>query len=160
GGGGGGFLGGLFRAIGSIFGFAQGGYTGPGAASQPAGIVHAGEFVFSKKAVDRIGLGYLDALHTAAKGYASGGYVRAHAPANLNLRGYQSGGAVAPAGEGAPARIDIYVYAEEGKMFRPVVRTEARGVAVQVQQAAAPGIVQGAVQATQSTSRDRPGFFR
>lgn len=160
GGGGGGFLGGLFRAIGSIFGFAQGGYTGPGAASQPAGIVHAGEFVFSKKAVDRIGLGYLDALHTAAKGYASGGYVRTHAPANLNLRGYQSGGAVAPAGEGAPARIDIYVYAEEGKMFRPVVRTEARGVAVQVQQAAAPGIVQGAVQATQSASRDRPGFFR
>src|SRR5690606_1404308 len=66
--GGGGLLGGLFSGIGKLLGFASGGYTGSGAASQPAGIVHAGEFVFSKKAVDRIGLGYLDALHTAAKG--------------------------------------------------------------------------------------------
>lgn len=92
--GGGGFLGGLFGGIGKLFGFASGGYTGPGAASQPAGIVHAGEYVFSKSAVDRIGLGYLDSLHSAAKGYMAGGYVRIHAPANLNLRGYQSGGYV------------------------------------------------------------------
>lgn len=74
--------------------FSAGGYTGPGAASQPAGIVHAGEYVFSKAAVDRIGLGYLEGLHSSAKGYMNGGYVRTHAPANLNMRGYQAGGQV------------------------------------------------------------------
>jgi len=92
--GGGGFFGSIFGWIGKLFGFASGGYTGPGSMYQPAGIVHAGEYVFSKSAVDRIGLGYLDSLHSAAKGYMAGGYVRAHAPANLNLRGYQSGGYV------------------------------------------------------------------
>lgn len=94
--GGGGFLGSLLGGIGKLFGFARGGYTGPGAASQPAGIVHAGEYVFSKKAVDRIGVGHLDRAHKAAKGYMSGGYVRAYAPANSNLRGYDVGGYVTP----------------------------------------------------------------
>ena len=94
GGGGGGFLGGILGGIGRLFGFASGGYTGPGAASQPAGIVHAGEYVMSKSAVDRLGVGYLDALHNAAKGYQMGGYVRSHAPANINMRGYQPGGYV------------------------------------------------------------------
>jgi lambda family phage tail tape measure protein len=81
--GGGGFLSSLF---GGLFGggfkvtpgaglFASGGYTGNGAASQAAGIVHGGEFVFSKKATDRIGIGNLEAMHNRAKGYASGGYV-------------------------------------------------------------------------------------
>lgn len=160
--GGGGFLGGILGGIGRLFGFASGGYTGPGAASQPAGIVHAGEYVFSKSAVDRIGLGYLDRLHSAAKGYMAGGYVRTHSPANLNLRGYQSGGHVqrAPQYSNAAQRLDIYVHAEEGEMFRPVVRAEAQGVAVQVTQAAAPGIVQSSVSATQQASRNRPGFFR
>lgn len=87
----------IFGGIGRLFGFASGGYTGPGAASQPAGIVHAGEYVMSKSAVDRLGVGYLDALHNAAKGYQMGGYVRSHAPANVNMRGYQSGGYVRPA---------------------------------------------------------------
>lgn len=54
----------------------------------------------------------------------------------------------------------IRVEAEEGRMFRPVIRAEAQGVAVQVTQAAAPGIMRGAVSATQSASRNRPGFFR
>ncbi len=95
--GGGGFLGGLLGGIGKLFGFAKGGYTGPGAASQPAGIVHAGEYVFSKKAVDRIGVGYLDRAHKAAKGYMGGGFVsRMHSPANSNLRGYDVGGYVTP----------------------------------------------------------------
>lgn len=85
GGGGGGFLGGLFKAI----GFASGGYTGPGGKNQPAGVVHKGEYVFSKASVDKIGLGNLDALH---RGYANGGPVgisaprmpRMQAPANQN----------------------------------------------------------------------------
>ena len=43
--------------------FGAGGYTGPGGASQVAGVVHAGEYVFSQAAVDTIGLGNLDYLH-------------------------------------------------------------------------------------------------
>ena len=52
--------------------FAEGGYTGRGGKYQPAGVVHRGEYVFSKKAVDRMGAGNLDRLH---RGYADGGIV-------------------------------------------------------------------------------------
>lgn len=52
--------------------FDGGGFTGRGDRYEPAGVVHRGEYVFSKPAVDRIGIGPLDRLH---KGYASGGLV-------------------------------------------------------------------------------------
>ncbi len=66
---------------GSPSGYADGGYTGPGARLQPAGIVHAGEFVFSAAAVNRIGIGNLDVMHRAGvRGYEPGGYVT---PANV-----------------------------------------------------------------------------
>ena len=55
-------------------GFAEGGYTGDGGKYQPAGIVHAGEFVMSKEATNRIGIGSLNRM---LKGYAAGGYVGA-----------------------------------------------------------------------------------
>lgn len=87
--------GGLF---GAIFGFADGGYTGQGGKYEPAGIVHKGEYVVSKKATDRIGVGNLEALHRGAlAGFAAGGYVgnspavrRVHAPANQNIAPVQS----------------------------------------------------------------------
>ena len=47
----------------NVAGFAEGGYTGPGGKYDPAGIVHAGEYVFSAESVRRLGLGALDALH-------------------------------------------------------------------------------------------------
>lgn len=56
-------------------GFASGGYTGAGGKNMPAGIVHRGEYVFSKAAVNRLGAANLDRMHRSAKGYASGGYV-------------------------------------------------------------------------------------
>ncbi|QIB36886.1 hypothetical protein G3A56_01805 [Rhizobium oryzihabitans] len=101
--GGGGFLSSLF---GGLFGgksassyaglsgglFADGGYTGNASAKAVAGVVHGGEYVFSKKATDRIGIGNLDAMHRSAKGYAVGGYVGSSAtvtPANNNV---QAGG--------------------------------------------------------------------
>ena len=58
--------------LGSIFGFAEGGYTGTGGKYEPAGVVHRGEYVMSQKAVNRIGLGNLERLH---RGYADGGLV-------------------------------------------------------------------------------------
>lgn len=86
----GGIFGGLFggggqaalAASGTIFGlFAKGGYTGDGGKYEPAGIVHRGEYVMSKEATRRIGVGNLEAQHRGAlSGYADGGYV-GNAPA-------------------------------------------------------------------------------
>lgn len=53
--------------------FADGGYTGAGGKYDPAGIVHAGEYVMPAEATRRLGVGFLDRL----KGYADGGYVGA-----------------------------------------------------------------------------------
>ena len=52
--------------------FADGGYTGDGGKYQPAGIVHAGEFVMTKEATSRIGVGN---LYRMMRGYADGGLV-------------------------------------------------------------------------------------
>lgn len=60
----------------ALIGFADGGYTGPGGKYDPAGIVHAGEYVVTAEATRRLGLDYLDALN----GYSGGGYV-GNAPA-------------------------------------------------------------------------------
>lgn len=69
---GGGFWSGLFGAIRSIFSFfSEGGYTGPGGKYQPAGIVHAGEFVINAASTKKLGLDFLNKLN----GYADGGYV-------------------------------------------------------------------------------------
>ena len=58
--------------------FADGGYTGDGAKYEPAGIVHKGEYVFSKAATQSIGKATLDALHKQSRmpGYADGGFVK------------------------------------------------------------------------------------
>jgi hypothetical protein len=64
--------------FGAIFGWADGGYTGNGGKYEPAGVVHKGEYVMSKAATSRIGVGNLEALHRGALGYGGfdgGGYV-------------------------------------------------------------------------------------
>ena len=55
-----------------MFGFSDGGYTGDGGKYQPAGVVHAGEFVMNKQATSRIGVGN---LYKMMRGYADGGLV-------------------------------------------------------------------------------------
>lgn len=102
GGGGGilGFLGSLFGGGRNVFPaapllggggglWADGGYTGAGGKYEPAGVVHRGEYVFSQDAVNRIGVGNLEAMHRNLRGFANGGFVgpkmpRIHAPANNN----------------------------------------------------------------------------
>ncbi|PHM60638.1 phage tail tape measure protein [Xenorhabdus stockiae] len=60
------------------FGFAGGGYTGNGGKYEPKGIVHGGEFVFTKEATQRLGIENLYSLMNSTKrGYAAGGYVGA-----------------------------------------------------------------------------------
>ncbi|WP_108260500.1 phage tail tape measure protein [Mangrovicoccus ximenensis] len=72
--------------IGGMLGFANGGYTGHGGKYEPAGVVHRGEYVLSKAATSRLGVGNLDALHNSAlRGYATGGLV-GEAAGSLALR--------------------------------------------------------------------------
>ncbi|HGL6355909.1 TPA: phage tail tape measure protein [Citrobacter amalonaticus] len=63
---------GLASSASTAMGFAGGGFTGSGGKYEPAGVVHRGEFVFTKEATSRIGVGN---LYRMMKGYASGGLV-------------------------------------------------------------------------------------
>ncbi|ENT9041690.1 phage tail length tape measure family protein [Enterobacter hormaechei] len=80
---------GLVDSATTALGFAGGGYTGSGGKYEPAGVVHRGEFVFTKEATSRIGVGN---LYKMMKGYASGGYV----------------GGGSSAGVGAPFGVSVY----------------------------------------------------
>jgi lambda family phage tail tape measure protein len=77
------------KGWGADVGLSEGGYTGDGGKYQPAGIVHKGEFVMSKEATSRIGVG---ALYRMMRGYADGGYVGNSMPTannagvNINIK--------------------------------------------------------------------------
>lgn len=62
--------------------------------------MHRGEYVFTKDAVQAIGVGRLESLHRSAQGYATGGFVGAGAPepvpAAQSGSAPSSGGAIAP----------------------------------------------------------------
>lgn len=58
----------------SYQGYDSGGFTGVGGKNDPAGIVHKGEFVFTKEATERIGVSN---LYYMMRGYADGGLVTA-----------------------------------------------------------------------------------
>lgn len=64
----------------------SGGYTGDGGKYEPKGVVHGGEFVFTKEATKRIGI---PNLYTMMRGYAGGGVVGGAAP----MYGLQGSGA-------------------------------------------------------------------
>lgn len=59
--------------------FAAGGFTGAGGRMQPAGVVHAGEYVMDARSTKRLGVGFLDGL----RGYANGGYVTPASPSSM-----------------------------------------------------------------------------
>lgn len=68
-----GLMGGETWTMGSLLkGFSGGGYTGDGGKYDPAGVVHKGEFVFTKEATQRIGA---KNLYRLMRGYANGGSV-------------------------------------------------------------------------------------
>lgn len=70
--------------------FASGGYTGPGGKFQPAGVVHAGEFVVRSEIVRNAQVrAILEQLNrtglSALKGYSGGGFVGGASQAPINL---------------------------------------------------------------------------
>lgn len=80
---------GWVASIGKVFtGHSGGGYTGDGGKYEPRGIVHGGEFVFTKEATSAIGIGNLYAMMRGAQGYAGGGYV-----GTASMQGLGSSGA-------------------------------------------------------------------
>jgi hypothetical protein len=89
----GGLIGSLVGAF--LPGKSDGGYTGNGARTAAAGIVHGQEYVFSAAATKRIGVGNLEAMHRSAKGYADGGYV-GPMPAVSNFRANDNRSTAAP----------------------------------------------------------------
>jgi hypothetical protein len=52
-----------------------GGYTGDGGKFEPKGVVHGGEFVFTKEQTSRAGVGNLQSWAQSLNGYAGGGFV-------------------------------------------------------------------------------------
>ncbi len=139
--GGGGGGGGFFSGIGRLFGFAEGGYTGNGGKHEAKGVVHGGEYVFSKAAVQKAGAGNLHALHRQLKGYANGGLV---------------GGSVRTA---APAKAAQPVVIQMNNDFRGVDASsrayiESR-LAVVKQDA-----IKAAVAAVPRAAGSRPGYFQ
>ncbi|MEG2736251.1 MAG: phage tail tape measure protein, partial [Hafnia sp.] len=70
----------------SLSSHAVGGYTGDGDKYEPAGIVHRGEFVFTKEATSRIGVPRLSAMMDSVKGYADGGLVGGVLPMPQSLQ--------------------------------------------------------------------------
>lgn len=140
--------GGFFAFLGSMLGFAGGGYTGNGPADQVAGVVHGGEYVMSKPAVDRIGVKRLEALH---RGYRSGGHV---APARSM-----------PAAGGASEqaiKVEVGVSVDnEGAVksyVKRVVREDAPGIARRVVDSSRGQIVSDSVKATYEAFREfKPG---
>lgn len=84
-------------------GYADGGWTGPGSKYQPAGTVHADEFVVqksSRRSIESARPGFLDALNrrgaAALTGYANGGLV-----------GYASGGKVSPTSKIGATKVTV-----------------------------------------------------
>lgn len=146
---GGGFVDGAGGGFAGVIGYDSGGYTGHGGKYEPAGVVHRGEFVMSKEATSRIGVGNLEALHRGAlAGFAAGGYVgnspavrRAHMPAN------QNGPAVQAISISAPITVN-------GSAGTPEQNTDlARKMAKQMEQTMR-GVVASEIQ-----RQTRPGNF-
>lgn len=69
--------------------FDAGGYTGDGGKYEPKGIVHGGEFVFTKESTSRIGT---DNLYALMRGYANGGLVGGASTGRAPMLGIQGGG--------------------------------------------------------------------
>jgi hypothetical protein len=87
-------LGGIFKGIG-IPGFDRGGWTGNGAPTAVAGLVHAEEYVFDAASTRRIGVANLEAIRRGRMpGYQSGGFVTGGRPIGAGLSGPGGPGAV------------------------------------------------------------------
>ncbi|TPL49085.1 hypothetical protein FJ937_16500 [Mesorhizobium sp. B2-4-4] len=112
--------------------FDAGGWTGPGPRHKPAGVVHAGEVVWSQDDVSRAGgVGVVEAMRLGRRGYVSGGAVEGGM--EMPATGTYGGGPTWSGSGSAPPREVVHRFiVEEGPMFRTTIRSESQDVSVQV----------------------------
>jgi hypothetical protein len=143
--------GGLLAGIGSFFGFDGGGYTGPGPRKKPAGIVHAGEVVFSQDDVRRHGgPAAVDAMRRGVPGYEVGGIIGPSVP-SLAPR------AITPrAAANDNMHITVGVSADNNGNLMPFVESVTQGHI----RKAAPQIINASVdRSTKTVRRAMPGMI-
>ena len=124
------FLG--FSGGGYVGGFASGGYTGDGGKYQPAGVVHRGEYVITKEATSRLGIGFLNHLNYG-RGYANGGSV-----GSIPSTGYRpmAGGSISVKviNNGEPVNANVEQRQRNGEteitveLIRQIARSETNGI--------------------------------
>lgn len=119
-------------AEGGYVGFASGGYTGDGGKYTPAGVVHRGEYVITKEATSRLGIGFLNHLNYG-RGYATGGAV-----GSIPSTGYRpmAGGSifVKVINNGEPVNANVEQRQRNGEteitveLIRKIARSETNGI--------------------------------
>lgn len=119
-------------SIGGFLGFAGGGYTGDGGKYQPAGVVHRGEYVITKEATSRLGIGFLNHLNYG-RGYATGGTV-----GSIPSTGYKpmTGGSISVKviNNGEPVNANVEQRQRNGEteitveLIRQIARSETNGI--------------------------------
>lgn len=117
---------------GGYVGFASGGYTGDGGKYTPAGVVHRGEYVITKEATSRLGIGFLNHLNYG-RGYASGGVV-----GSIPSTGYKpmAGGSISVKviNNGEPVNANVEQKQRNGEteitveLIRQIARSETNGI--------------------------------
>lgn len=119
-------------ADGGYVGYASGGYTGDGGKYQPAGVVHRGEYVITKEATSRLGIGFLNHLNYG-RGYANGGSV-----GSIPSTGYKpmAGGSISVKviNNGEPVNANVEQRQRNGEteitveLIRQIARSETNGI--------------------------------
>ena len=119
-------------ANGGYVGYASGGYTGDGGKYQPAGVVHRGEYVITKEATSRLGIGFLNHLNYG-RGYATGGAV-----GSIPSTGYRpmAGGSISVKviNNGEPVNASVEQRQRNGEteitveLIRKIARSETNGI--------------------------------
>ena len=115
-----------------VAGYASGGYTGDGGKYTPAGVVHRGEYVITKEATSRLGIGFLNHLNYG-RGYASGGVV-----GSIPSTGYKpmTGGSISVKviNNGEPVNANVEQKQRNGEteitveLIRQIARVETNGI--------------------------------
>ncbi|AVA22183.1 MULTISPECIES: phage tail length tape measure family protein [unclassified Rhizobium] len=119
-------------------GWADGGYTGSGGKHEPAGIVHAGEVVWSQKDIARAGgVGVVEAMRLGRRGYADGGvvgeggpqFVRAQPDAAVPNRRLKAVNQNSASGANSDVHVTVGVSVDENGNLKAYVKNVAQSEA-------------------------------
>lgn len=116
-------------------GFATGGYTGNGGKYDIAGVAHRNEYVFSKEATSRLGVGFLNTLHSAktaragmlATGLMSG--IATAQPIRVDSRPPLAASAAPTMVTSQPMQVTININASAGQSAEDIARAVQRELA-------------------------------